>query len=73
MKELINREEMKVRLAEYGKSFYGDWYANFVVTSFEFYDYVGIHADTLKELKLKIKQRYGIDYEVYKHKRNDHI
>lgn len=64
---------MKTIITEYGKSFYGGWYANFKIVRDYKTQYDGIHADTLGELKRIMKDKFNIDYEGYVGKRIDHI
>lgn len=60
---------MKLRISEYGKSFYGGWYANIHIGT----QIDGVYTSTLRELKKVIKLKYNIEFEQYKEKRIDHI
>lgn len=42
---------MESRVLDYGKSMYGGWYANYLING----NFDGVHGDTLREVKEKLK------------------
>jgi len=42
---------MESRVLDYGKSMYGGWYANYLING----KFDGVHGDTLREVKEKLK------------------